>query len=182
MPDTGAPWNIPYVAPSDLVRDYPSDSEDLADAIALGLSEAQNAGIGTNVVQAVKTDVFNSSSTSYVAVTGMSATITPTSNTSKVLVLVSMNVRGRYNVSFRLLRGASVIGNDPWKVGGQGNIVSNNQLTTLVAGAYLDSPATDSATTYSIEGKHSLSAAWIVNEDNDSVTMSAELTLIEVKA
>jgi hypothetical protein len=40
MPDTGAPWNIPYVAPSDLVRDYPSDSEDLADAIADGLDAA----------------------------------------------------------------------------------------------------------------------------------------------
>ena len=40
MPDTGAPWNIPYVAPSDLVRDYPSDSEDLAEAIADGLDAA----------------------------------------------------------------------------------------------------------------------------------------------
>jgi hypothetical protein len=40
MPDTGAPWNIPYVAPSDLVRDYPSDSEDLADAIADALDAA----------------------------------------------------------------------------------------------------------------------------------------------
>jgi len=40
MPDTGAPWNIPYVDPTDLVRDYPQASEDLADAIADGLDAA----------------------------------------------------------------------------------------------------------------------------------------------
>jgi len=37
MPDTGAPWNIPYVAGTDLVRDWPTDSQDLAEAIADGL-------------------------------------------------------------------------------------------------------------------------------------------------
>jgi hypothetical protein len=40
MPDTGAPWNIPYVDPTDLVRDYPQASEDLAEAIADGLDAA----------------------------------------------------------------------------------------------------------------------------------------------
>jgi len=40
MPDTGAPWNIPYVASTDLVSDWPTDSQDLADAIADGLDAA----------------------------------------------------------------------------------------------------------------------------------------------
>jgi hypothetical protein len=40
VPDTGAPWNIPYVEPTDNPRVYPAASEDLADAIALGLSAA----------------------------------------------------------------------------------------------------------------------------------------------
>jgi hypothetical protein len=40
MPDTGAPWNIPYAAPADLVRDWPALSEDVAEAIADGLSAA----------------------------------------------------------------------------------------------------------------------------------------------
>jgi hypothetical protein len=40
MPDTGPPWNIPYVEPTDLVRAYPQASEDLADAIADGLDAA----------------------------------------------------------------------------------------------------------------------------------------------
>jgi len=40
MPDTGAPWNIPYVAGTDLVRDWPTDSQDLAEAIADALDNA----------------------------------------------------------------------------------------------------------------------------------------------
>jgi hypothetical protein len=40
MADTGAPWNIPYVEPADLVRDYPAADEAQALAIAAGLSAA----------------------------------------------------------------------------------------------------------------------------------------------
>jgi hypothetical protein len=40
MPDTGAPWNLPYPAPTDLVRDGAQNFEDLADAVATGLSAA----------------------------------------------------------------------------------------------------------------------------------------------
>jgi len=38
MPDTGAPWNIPYVAASDLVKDWPTDNQEQAEAIADALS------------------------------------------------------------------------------------------------------------------------------------------------
>jgi hypothetical protein len=37
MPDTGAPYNIPYLGGTELVRDYPDFSEDLADAIVAAL-------------------------------------------------------------------------------------------------------------------------------------------------
>jgi len=40
MPDTGAPWNIPYVQSSDLVSDWPADSLALANAIDSGLDAA----------------------------------------------------------------------------------------------------------------------------------------------
>ena len=46
-----------------------------------------NAGIGSNVVQTVKTDTFSTTSTSFVDVTGATVSITPTSATSKVLVI-----------------------------------------------------------------------------------------------
>jgi len=89
MPDTGAPWNIPYVEATDLVSGWPTDSLALANAIAAGLDDAVVAGIGSNVVSTTKTDVWSAASTSFTDVTGLAVTITPTSATSKVLVLAS---------------------------------------------------------------------------------------------
>jgi hypothetical protein len=40
MPDTGAPWAIPYAAGSDLVSAWPALSEDIADEVAAGLTRA----------------------------------------------------------------------------------------------------------------------------------------------
>jgi len=40
MPDTGAPWNIPYVAGTDLVADWPTDNQAQAEAIADALDVA----------------------------------------------------------------------------------------------------------------------------------------------
>jgi hypothetical protein len=40
MADTGAPWNIPFAEPSDLVRDWPALSESVGTAVAAGLSAA----------------------------------------------------------------------------------------------------------------------------------------------
>ena len=73
MPDTGAPWNIPFLDGTELVRAYPDFSEDLADAVADGLSAA---GGLVAVKHVLKTDPFSASVTrgNNVAVTGMSIT------------------------------------------------------------------------------------------------------------
>jgi hypothetical protein len=34
MPDTGAPWNIPFAAPADLVRDWPDLSEEASPTLS----------------------------------------------------------------------------------------------------------------------------------------------------
>jgi hypothetical protein len=79
-------------------------------------------------------------------------TITPTLNTSKVLVIAQMNGVGKTSVGagvgFKLLRGATVI-------------VQFEELAGYLAAAdndiggsgttYLDSPATTSATTYKVQ-------------------------------
>ena len=113
MPDTGAPWNIPFLDGTELVRAYPDFSEDLADAVADGLSAAGNAGIGSNVVQTVKTDVFTTTSGTFTPITGLAATITPSSATSKVLVLVSVmssTLNNNISVVFRVMRGSTPVG------------------------------------------------------------------------
>ena len=60
MPDTGAPWNIPYLDGTELVRAYPDFSEDLADAVADGLSAAGG-------LVAVKSAIFTGTQTNSTA-------------------------------------------------------------------------------------------------------------------
>ena len=73
MADTGAPHFIPFAEPSDLVRDWPALSEDVADAVAAGLSAA---GGLIAVKHVLKTDTFSASvaAGANVAVTGLSIT------------------------------------------------------------------------------------------------------------
>jgi len=66
------------------------------------------------VVQTVKTDIASTTSTSFVDLPGMTATITPKSTTSKVLVIVHANIGGSADgltSGIRLLRGAVELGN-----------------------------------------------------------------------
>jgi len=200
MPDTGAPWNIPYVDPTDLVRDYPQASEDLADAIADGLDAAGSAGIGPNVVQTVKLDTFTTTSTSYTTVTGLSVTITPTSNTSKVLLIAQVNFSNEPSVDntgyFLRLAGSDA---DTYV----GDAASNRTraaaysrhtgadypqrlgiaTATLV---FLSSPATGSPVTYSVEARVGGSGALTVNQngpdiDNlETARTPSSITVIEV--
>jgi hypothetical protein len=164
MPDTGAPWLIPYLDGTELVRDYPQASEDLADAIAAGLTAA---GVVKQIVQTVKTDTFSVSLATGVEsgdVTGLTVTITPTSASSKVLVegFVSTSVAAN-RTYISLARSGSVItdvvgdasGSRPRRMTGGNNDGSG---TASLAFSYLDSPATTSAVTYSIRVSSGLGA------------------------
>ena len=55
------------------------------------------AGSVLQVVSTAKSDQFTTSSTSFTDVTGMSATITPTSSSSKILVIFSVGLVGNSN-------------------------------------------------------------------------------------
>ena len=94
--------------------------------------------------------------------TGLSVTITPSSSSSKVLILVSQQLMFFRNNKaaaggFRLMRGASEV----YGVLGSGNIgiiAEGTGWTDAYYGAshsmaYLDSPATTSATTYKTQAK-----------------------------
>lgn len=197
MPDTGAPWNIPYVAGTDLVSDWPTDSLALANAIDAGL-DAASVGIGSNVVQTVKTDTFTSSSTSFVTVTGLSATITPSSATAKVLVVVQIST------SFNAVGGAfykvtggntsSYVGASPGSrvaaVFGGFNQADELEYTMVSQSiVFLDSPATTSATTYQVEARGTSTGPGVyVNRSADDFNGAnrgrgaSSITLIEVKA
>jgi len=123
---------------------------------ATGLAYAAPAGGGTvvKVQSTVVTSTFTTSSTSFVDITDYSVSITPTADTSKVLILASFTLNNPGTVSdkseVRLMRGATAIV-DPITRG------NDNNNTVLESGSisYLDSPATTSATTYKIQLKTS---------------------------
>jgi hypothetical protein len=107
-------------------------------------------GGGGKVLQVVaatySTQVTSNSST--YADTGLTATITPTLSTSKILVLLAQNgclkLTNDTSLGLKLFRGATQIWNG---AGGETGTTSRIDFGSIAAN-YLDSPATTSATTY----------------------------------
>lgn len=115
-------------------------------------------GAVLQVVSTAKTDTFTTASTSYVEVTGLTATITPTSSTSNILVMVQLT-GGFYQVGttagfIRLRRDSTdlFLGNAE---GSRERVtVTGTQNSTAVTESipiiFLDSPATTSSVTYRV--------------------------------
>jgi len=111
------------------------------------------------VVQGLTSTETNVTTNSFTDTT-LSASITPSSASSKVLIMVSQNIHISDNTSgvyggIRLLRGTTTIytpsqndGNGPFHVGGG----AFTDLYNVIAVNYLDSPASTSATTYKTQG------------------------------
>ena len=120
---------------------------------------AAGAGGGKilQVLQASKTNTFTTSSGSPVVITDLSISITPSSASSKILVMAQ--ITGSSDTAqgfpvFYLYRGASAIfvgdaGQANQRRVTAGMICNGNYITTLPI-TYLDSPNTTSATTYAI--------------------------------
>ena len=88
--------------------------------------------------------------------TPLNTTITPTSASSKILIMVSMFVEGPQDVIYKLYRGGTVIGRNSsstsrWSGTAVNGYDTNNANTPeMVTFNYVDSPSTTSATTYSV--------------------------------
>lgn len=121
--------------------------------VAGGVPSWAAAAGGGKVLQVVygSTTTQTANSTSTYADTTLSATITPSSSTSKVLILVSQNGvskdTGNTGAQLRLLRGATVIQTFSGAVSFT-NSTTPTRLDGVSSTHYLDSPATTSATTY----------------------------------
>lgn len=128
------------------------------------------------IVQAVKTDTFTMSSTTFADITGLSVTITPTSASNRILVLANVNHVGTTLTSasgIRLVRGSTVIGVGDAagsRVQTSGGESYGNYGVTLTGDAimYLDSPATTSATTYKIQIQAYASTAYVNRSGTDT--------------
>lgn len=102
------------------------------------------AGQVIQVVTATDSTSRTTNSTSFVAVTGLSVSITPSSASNKIFVLVTSAI-GMDNGQFvqTIFRGATNIGN-----GNSGMARGSNSIGAPLAMSILDSPNTTSATTY----------------------------------
>jgi hypothetical protein len=156
------------------------------------------AGAILQVVQTVKTDTFTMSGSTMTTITGLTASITPTSATSKILVNVFMNVgQSYYNLQGRLMRGSTAIGIGDQltarpRMTFQTNTYVANQTyeeyhVKPVTVVYLDSPATTSSTTYSMQIANYSSYSSAINRSvnfqdsgNYDPTTISTITLMEI--
>jgi hypothetical protein len=122
-------------------------------------SSAMPAGSVLQVVSTTKTDTFSHNTQTFTDVTGLSATITPSSTSSKILVLGSVSLGASTDFGYiRLMRDSTPIN--------IGDAASNRVQTTgamfypngspiygnsPIPLDFLDSPSTTSAVTYKIQ-------------------------------
>ena len=112
-----------------------------------------------NVIQVVSTsklDAFTTTSTSPVDVTGLSVNITPTSSSSKILVLAQIYGGGDSSSAFyvNLVRNStslSISTAGSTYNSTMGSYLSSSSLYSTNPVIFLDSPATTSSTTYKIQ-------------------------------
>ena len=107
------------------------------------------------VVSVTKSDVSTFAQVGFTDVPGLSVAITPSSATSKILVVASVSTSTTNHGHVRMVRDATAIGNgvaDGLRPGVFGYSNSNTTNSAKVSGYnYLDSPSTTSATTYKIQ-------------------------------
>ena len=143
------------------------------------------------VVQTVKTDTFSTSSATFVDITGMSASITPTSATSKILVRADLKWTMYGHGSICLLRGSTKIYfGDAYGIQTQSSLHGYSSDYNLCYGGieFLDSPATTSSVTYKLQAGVPHSTSYIIavnycrpNENGAyNARLASSLTLYEI--
>ena len=154
-------------------------------------------GLPVQVVSVSKTDSFNTNSTSYTDITGFTASITPSSTSSKILVISNWMWGSSASPypKFILLRGSTSInigdtdtgatrvsvGNNTDPIGDEGNI-QQEQLSHH----FLDSPSSTSSVTYKWQTKSFNSGRTIYVgrtadvSDGNRATAPSYITLVEI--
>ena len=163
-----------------------------------GLPSGSSGGI-IQVKSVTKTDTFSKASgggTSFVDVTGLSVSITPTRSDSKILVCYDMGwTSDNGHCSCRLMRDSTPIkigdaNSNRTQVTGQMHHAGTNDQYDIeqVSGTFLDSPATTSSVTYKMQVGTPYNSNYSIfvnyhyeDEDNSWVGRAAStITVMEV--
>ena len=159
------------------------------------------AGSVLQVVSTTKTDTWSTSSTTYADVTDLTANITPSSTSSKILAFGQIGASAHGNTSgiyFALAKGGTIIADATGDAASNrpratsvffpGDFGSANNPYNTIAFTYLDSPASTSELTYSIQARKGPNSTTLyVNRsiaDRDTVDYEpryiSTITLMEV--
>jgi len=155
----------------------------LPDATGTVLTNATTTGFPAgSVLQVVTgtTSTLVSNNTNVPVDTGLTATITPTSASSKILILVSQNGIEKSTTNtyalLRLMRNATQIQAFEGQLCYTGTTATNSAASST---NYLDSPATTSATTYKTQITSGNNTATVAAQTSSSIST---ITLMEIAA
>ena len=165
---------------------------------ATGLAAAaMPAGSILQVVTTQKTDTFSTSSTSFVAITGISVSITPRSTSSRISVQVSFGnasaASATYTTAFRVMRSGTAIG-----VGDAAGSRPRASFKNISAGSdhssecsflWIDSPSSVSSLTYTVEAQAQTPETFYLNRtatDSDGTAAyqarcASSITVMEIQ-
>ena len=146
------------------------------------------AGSVLQVVQTVKTDTWsNATQNTWNDVTGLSVSITPSSSSSKILVIGNINYSAASNTYYRIVRNSTEIcvgdtsGSRISATGSSGFDYSDGNVGKTGAFNYLDSPSSTSSTTYKVQVYGFNITAYVnrvVTDSNGGVSARGASTII----
>ena len=165
----------------------------LTNASSLASSQLP-AGSIIQVIQSTKTDATTVTSTSYVDVTGLSLSITPSSTSSRILIMYSVDAGTNGDICHgygTLVRNSTEI----FVANAAGIrrcatfvVNTNGQGQYTFSGSYIDSPSTTSATTYKIQVLSSNGTAIAINRSGRDENLAgydgravSSITAMEIK-
>ena len=135
------------------------------------------------VVSTTSTTIFSSSATSPTDITGWTATITPTSTNSKILVIFNAIGASTNSINLYLNRNGTniALGATATYNGTLSSIPTGNAgYSYSYAGHFLDSPASASAVVYKIQGATDAGTFYVNRNTNGSFSSPATITLLEI--
>ena len=141
-----------------------------------GLPSGASGGI-IQMKQAIKTDKFATSSTSYTDITGLSVTITPQSSSNKILVFSSLRIgaggANRDN-KYQIYRGSTAISEENFC---RFNGSAENYVFCDVL---IDSPASTSTLTYKVRAKVENNELFVNRDGSNRDFGQCSITVMEV--
>ena len=173
--------------------------------LSISAVTALPSGVGgkvLQVVQTVKSDTASSTSATFTDISGMSASITPSSASNKILVFFDIGISSGNGASgnfgmIKLLRASTSIyigdASSPREsayggISSDGAYYGDYYSVKKMTGVYLDSPSTTSSTTYKIQFKSNAAGTTTIylNRSADDgasanlIRSASSITLMEI--